>query len=159
MRSIDLRKDTGFVNQYIELRNTHANTLLTLPVDMESTLEWLRRTDIDVIGLIEGNTLLGAVIIYYNRKGEITFIAKEPGKGIGGKLLVLIEELALKKRLDYIWAWTLIDNFAAQRAFEKNGFRNCGVVTKHFCGQRKDAIKFIKPLNDLDSQYCCPITL
>jgi RimJ/RimL family protein N-acetyltransferase len=151
MEIINLKNDISLINQYIELRNRHAHLLLTDTVNKRETSEWLKKPDIEVVGLVENNILLGVAIIYFDRNGEIAFFAKEPNKGIGSKLLILIEDIALRNNLQHIWAWTLEENQIAQRTFEKGGFQSCGKFSKIFKGKTQNGIKFIKSLSCVQS--------
>jgi len=122
MKIIDLKKEEFFIEQYVNLRNSYVKLLLTLPVNISETKEWLKRNDIEIRGLAQDNVLLGVVILYLSRDGEIAFFAKQVNKRIGSRLLKIIKEVAKEKKLKFIWAWVLKDNFIAQRVFEKNGF-------------------------------------
>jgi len=146
MRTIDLKIDRTLLNQYIELRNSYAEMLLTEPVTPEDTLEWLKRDDTEVMGLAEDDTLLGAVILYLNRGGEIAFFARERNKRVGSKLLFLIEYIAKHKKLQSIWSWVLEDNRIAQRVFEKNGFEKERETVRVYKGISKQGIEYRKIL-------------
>lgn len=146
MKVLDLKIDRTLLNQYIELRNSYADLLLTEPVTKEGTLEWLKRDDVEVMGLAEGNSLLGAVILYLNRGGEIAVFAGERNKGVGSKLLVLIEYIAKQKKVQSIWSWVLKDNLIAQRVFEKNGFEKHGETVREYKGMSRQGIEYKKIL-------------
>ena len=102
MEIIDLKKEAGFVDQYIELRNRYAELLLTSAVEMTGTRQWLKRGDIEIRGIADGGVLLGVVILYLDRDNEIAFFARERNRGIGSKLLSIIESVAVEKRLGSI---------------------------------------------------------
>lgn len=146
MKTIDLKRDRSLLNQYIELRNSYAEMLLTEPVTPEGTLEWLQRDDIEVMGLAEGNTLLGAVILYLDRNGEIAFFVREKNKGVGSRLLDLIEYMAKQKKMQSIWSWVLKDNLIAQRVFEKHGFEKEGETIREYKGRPKQGLEYKKIL-------------
>lgn len=143
---LDLKLDRALLAQYMELRNSYADLLLTEPVTKEGTLEWLKRDDVEVMGLAEGNSLLGAVILYLNRNGEIAVFAGERNKGVGSKLLDLIEYTAKQKKMQSIWSWVLKDNLIAQRVFEKNGFEKEGETVREYKGMHKQGIEYRKIL-------------
>lgn len=121
-RFINLKKEEAFIKQYVNLRNSYAENLLTSPVSMNETKAWLKRTDIEIRGFAEGNMLLGAVILYMNRGGEIAVFVRDSGKGIGSSLLNAIEKVAVEKKLTSIWAWTLTSNLKAQKVFAGSGY-------------------------------------
>ncbi len=129
MKIIDLKEEEYFIEQYVTLRNNHTELLLTLPVSISETREWLKRNDIEVRGFVQDDVLLGVVILYKQKDGEVAFFVRYPSKGIGGKLLKEIEEVAREKKLRFIRAWVRKDNLIAQRVFEKNGFKK-GDISK-----------------------------
>lgn len=145
-RVVDLKKEESFVEQYINLRNSYTGMLLTEPVNLSGTREWLKKADIEVIGLAEDNALLGAVILYLDRDGEIAFFAGEKNRGIGSKLLVLIEDVAKQKMLQSVCSWVLKENLIAQRVFEKNGFRKEGETVREYKGMSRQGIEYKKIL-------------
>lgn len=129
MKIIDLKEEEYFIEQYVTLRNNHTELLLTSPVSISETREWLKRNDIEVRGFVQDDVLLGVVILYKQKDGEVAFFVRYPGKGTGSKLLKEIEEVAREKKLRFIWAWVRKDNLIAQRVFEKNGFKK-GEISK-----------------------------
>lgn len=120
---VDLRHHHEFVPQYVALRNRHAGLLLTAPVTVDETTEWLRHERVEVRCLIADNIVMGAVVLYLDRDGEIAIFVREQGRGTGSSLLQAIEETAMNAGLASVWAWVLADNNAAQRLFTKNGYR------------------------------------
>lgn len=147
METIDLKKKKNFVDQYVQLRNTHTELLLTSPMNISATKEWLEKNDIEIRALAEDNILLGVVILYQNKEGEISFFVKAPSKGIGSRLLNIIEEVARKKNLRSIWAWVLKENLIAQKVFEKKGFIREGTSEKEYKGVVREGIKYKKYLD------------
>lgn len=148
MNVINLKKDEYFLKQYVSLRNSYTKLLLTSPVVIGQTKKWLTRDDIEIRGLAQANVLLGIAILYIGRNGEIAFFVKYPSKGIGSRLLKIIEVVAKERGLKYTWAWVLKDNLMAQRAFIKNGFKNEGTSSKEYQGAVIAGIRYIKILND-----------
>jgi RimJ/RimL family protein N-acetyltransferase len=116
-------------------------------VNASETREWLKKNDIEIRSLVENDILLGVVILYLNKEGEISFFAKELNKGIGSRLLNIIEEVAKKKNLKSIWAWVLGENLIAQKAFEKNGFKKESVSEKEYKGVLRKGIQYKKYLS------------
>lgn len=146
MEIVNLKKDDYFIRQYVDLRNHYVDLLLTSIVNVDETKKWLKKPDIEVKGLIEKNVLLGAVILYLDKDGEIAFFTKNPGKGLGGKLLMIIEEVAREKKLKSVWAWVLQDNVAAQKAFKKKGYVMEKIVARKYNNKNKPGIIFRKGL-------------
>jgi len=140
-------KDGYFITQYIYLRNRYADLLLTSPVSLRKTKEWLKKNEIEIYGLAEDNVLLGAIILYMDRDGEVAFFARYPNRGIGSGLLKIIEEVARKKGLRFIWGWVLKDNLIARRAFEKNGFTEAEGSAREYKGINKEGISYRKFLD------------
>lgn len=122
-RIVDLKKEPDFLEQYVEMRNQYREVLLTEPVDIAETRDWVRSDGIEISGLVRGRSLLGAVVLYLGNGGEIAFFARHPNEGIGSKLLEAIESVAREQKLSEVWAWVLSDNTIARRAFMKNGYR------------------------------------
>jgi GNAT superfamily N-acetyltransferase len=145
MEIIDLQEKEYFIEQYVHLRNRYAELLLTSPVTISETKEWFKKDDdIEVRGLVQDNILLGVVILYLNKDGEISFFVKSQNKGIGSHLLHIVAEVAGKKNLEFIWGWVLKDNFIAQRVFEKNGFVKQGISERKYRGEIKQGIRYKK---------------
>lgn len=146
METIDLKKEAGFVDQYIELRNRYAELLLTSAVEMTGTRQWLKRDNVEIRGIADGGALLGVVILYLDRDNEIAFFAREGNRGIGSKLLSIIESVAVEKRLGSMRAWVLEGNIAAKRTFEKNGFKKVGEKVREYKGMSNQGIEYKKIL-------------
>lgn len=119
---IDLKNEEFFIPQYVDLRNSYVDLLLTLPVNINNTREWLKKTEIEVRGIVRDNILFGAAILYLDKGGEIAFFVREQNKGFGGRLLNAIEMVAIERGLKSVWAWVLDYNYIAQKVFEKNGY-------------------------------------
>jgi len=146
LKIIDLKKDEFFIPQYIELRNHYVDLLLTNSVSVGETKEWLGREDVEIRCLIEDNVLTGAAILYLNKKGEVAFFVKEPQKGIGAKLLKIIEEVAKGKKLNSLWAWVMSSNLAAQKTFIKNGYLMEGETERRYRNKILQGFVFRKKL-------------
>ena len=142
IETIDLKEKEDFLDQYIDLRNKYIELLLTSSVTLPETKGWVKRNNIEIRGLVQDNVLLGAVILYLSRNGEITFFVKDPNKGIGSKLLQIIQNVAREKGLQSVWAWVLNDNFIAQRTFEKNGFVKTGMSEREYKGTTKQGFEY-----------------
>jgi GNAT superfamily N-acetyltransferase len=147
IKIIDLKKDKSFIAPYVDLRNRYIELLLTNAVTVTETKEWLTNKDVEVRCVIEDNILIGAVILYLKRKGEIAIFVKDQKRGIGTELLKVIEKVAKEKNLNSIWAWVLKDNFIAQRVFEKNGFVKEGTNEREYKAIIKHGIKYKKNLD------------
>jgi len=129
---IDLKKNEFFIAQYVDLRNRYVELLLTNPISVPETKEWLGREDVEIRCLIEDNVLTGAAILYLNKKGEVAFFVKNRNRGVGSQLLKVIEEVAKGKKLNSLWAWVMSSNLAAQKTFIKNGYLLEGETEKRF---------------------------
>ena len=146
MEVIDFKKDDRFVDQYVRLRNSCVDLLLTSRVGNSETREWLKNENVEVRGLVRDDILTGVVILYMDRGGEIAFFAKGKNRGTGSRLLALIEEIALKKKLDAIRGWVLEGNLIAQRVFEKSGFVSEGMSEREYEGSIRRGVKYTKYL-------------
>ena len=146
---IDFKKHEDFIEQYVDLRNSYTELLLTAPVNISDTKEWLKRNDIEVRGILHDDILSGVVILYLNRSGEIAFFVKEKGQGVGSKLLKIAETVARERKLKSLWAWVLVGNFIAQRVFEKSGFLKEGISERQYKSIIKQGYTYKKYLNYL----------
>lgn len=145
-RVVNLKIDEDFIEQYVQLRNRYCDLLVTNRVNAMETREWLKREDIEIRGIVRDDVLVGVVILFLNRKGEIAFFASIERTGLGSKLLSIIEIAAQARGLREIWAWVLCDNIIAQRAFLKNGYRKTENSTKAYRGQIRHGFVFRKAL-------------
>jgi predicted acetyltransferase len=146
-RVINLKDESSFVAQYVELRNRYSEMLLTVPVSVEETKEWLKKEDIEVIGVVKGEVLLGVAILYLHRAGEIAFFVRTPNCGVGGYLLEVVERSARGKGIEGIWAWVLDDNVAARKAFTKAGYALEKGLDKYFERKLKKGVIFRKAIS------------
>ena len=145
-RIIDLKEEEGFIEQYLSLRNRYSELLLTKPVNAAETKEWLKCSNIEARGIVVDSDLLGVVILYLNRNGEIAFFVKYPNQGIGNKLLGIIERVAKEKSLKSVWAWVLFDNQLAKSTFQKNGYMMEGESLRVFEEESKKGVIFRKEI-------------
>lgn len=143
---IDLKNHEKYIPQYVDLRNSYIDLLLTYSVTIDETKEWLTKEDVEIRCIIDRDILIGVVILYLKKHGEIAFFAKRQSKGIGSKLLYTIEKVAKEKNLNCAWAWVLKDNLIAQRVFEKNGFVKEGINEREYKGLIRHGIKYKKDL-------------
>jgi hypothetical protein len=124
-RTVDLKsKKTPIeiIEQYVALRNKYHNLINSREVSVEETIEWLSKSHTIIYGIIEGDVLLGVVVIYVDRDHELTFFSRTSGKGIGTVLLKLADEIAKEHKIEQLWAWTFCDNVPARKSFIKNGW-------------------------------------
>lgn len=146
MDEVNLRQREDLIEQYVNLRNSYTDVLLTLPVDVDRTKEWLKKADVEVMGLAKDNILMGVVILYLHRDGEVAFFARERNKGTGSRLLDIIERVAKEKGLRFLWGWVLEDNLIARRTFEKNGYIRKETAGREYKGILKKGVRFTKNL-------------
>lgn len=138
---VNLREEADFVEQYVQLRNRYCDILLTTPVNIAETKEWLKNNEIEIRGITRNNKLIGVTILYLNRQGEIAFFTSITNRGVGSRLLSVIESVARERGLSEVWAWVLSDNIIAQRTFEKSGYRRVRESTKEY--QKKTMNGFV----------------
>lgn len=122
-RTVDLKSKktpVEIIEQYVELRNRYHNLLNSRKVSVEETIEWLSKGHTIIYGIVEGDMLLGVVIIYIDRDYELTFFSRTSGKGIGTVLLKLADEIAKEHKIEQLRAWTFCDNVPARKSFIKN---------------------------------------
>ena len=141
---VDLKKEDGLVKEYIALRNKYTDLLLTDPVSLKDTLEWLKKTDAQIRVLLKDNIVEGVVILYINREGEVAFFSRASNKGAGTQLLGIAEDVAKDLGMSSIWAFVLKTNTIAQHVFEKCGFKKEAEVVRKFNGEDKPGFRYIK---------------
>lgn len=146
MEIIDLKEEEHYIEQYVQLRNKYAELLLTSSVNFFETKKWIKKNDIEIRGLAQNNVLLGVVILYLSKDGEVAFFVKDINIGIGSKLLNIIDEVAKERKLESIWAWVLDYNYIAQRVFEKKGYIKQGEGARLYGGEIKQCFKYKKNL-------------
>lgn len=146
-RVINLKDEGSFIAQYVELRNKYCELLLTVPVNVEETKKWIENEDVEVVGVVKEDALLGAAILYLHRAGEITFFVRTPNCGVGAYLLKVVERIARDKGIVYIWAWVLDENIAAQRTFIKAGYALEKESSKYFERRPRKGVVFQKTVS------------
>jgi GNAT superfamily N-acetyltransferase len=145
-RIIDFKEEESFIDAYVSLRNRYSELLLTKPVSVVETREWFKSSHVEVRGILEESTLIGVVILYLNRKGEIAFFAKHHDQGIGSALLKIIEGVAKENKIKSVWAGIFFDNEAAQITFRKNGYTMEGESSRCYEGESKRGVIFRKTI-------------
>ena len=146
---IDIKKNSdkkNIITQYVNLRNRYVDLLLASPVEVDETIEWLEKSDIEIRGLIKEGVLCGVGILYLNKGGEVTFFVDEPKKGYGSRLLKIMDEAAKERGLESVWAWVLDYNHGAQKAFEKNGYFRDKVAQRNYNQKEHRGILYRKIL-------------
>jgi len=144
MEIIDLKQRKDFLQQYVDLRNSYAELLLTNPVSTSDTKEWIKQVDVEIRGVVKDRTLCGVAILYVDKGGEVSFFAERKGEGVGSKLLEIIEGVAKEKGLKSIWAYVLQENKIARRVFEKNGYSRGKMTKKSYQGILRKGIEYKK---------------
>lgn len=147
MKTIDLKKEEDFVEQYVNLRNSYCKELLTVPVSISETKEWLKKDNIELRGMVEDNILCGATILYLNREGEIAFFVREKNKGFGRKLLNIIEIVAKESGLKNVWAWVHDYNYISQMVFDRSGYIKDKRAKKVYCNKEYGGTIFRKTIS------------
>ena len=127
---INLREESEFLDQYIDLRNQNTDFLLTKPVTITETNEWIRQEGIEIRGLASSGILLGVAVLYLEKGGEIAVFTRHPNRGTGSILLKAIEEVAKAHQISPVWAWVSTNNAIAKRTFLKNGYHVEGEADK-----------------------------
>lgn len=145
MKIYELKSNSKYLNDYINLRNSFIKELDTKTVTVSQTINWLNSYNIKVLIAVQDAKLIGCVIIHIYRDGEITIFTKNKRTGLGSLLLKKVVSLARKKGLSKIWAWTLIENINANFLFMKNGFEFDKDIYKN---NNLIGKKYIKKLNE-----------
>lgn len=144
MEIIDLKQREDFLQQYVNLRNSYSELLLTNPVSISDTKEWIKKVDVEIRGIVKEHILCGVVMLYLDKGGEVSFFVEKRGKGIGSKLLKIIEDVAREKELKGIWAYVLQENTIARRVFEKSGYSKGKITERNYNGIFRKGIEYKK---------------
>jgi len=133
MKIINLKNNMVYLKDYIYLRNTYSDCLLTKKVTKNKTKQWLKTHQVDIFIAILKEEVVGAIIIYYEKNNEITIFTKYKNKGIGSKLLFYILNKAKFNKYD-LWAWIEQNNVLSYKLFKKFGFIKIKDFEKEFKG-------------------------
>jgi len=100
------------------------------------TVEQMAGPDMTVFVARDGGTAIamGALRRHPGEIGEVKRMYTMPehqGRGIGGRILAAIEELARREGLNSLVLETGTNFFAALRMYERRGFRSCGPVLEY----------------------------
>ncbi len=150
---VNLKETPDYIEQYVQLRNAYCDLLVTTPVNVPDTLSWLKKTDVEIRGIVRNEELLGVVVLYLERNGEIAFFVKHHRVGIGSKLLNIIENVAGERGMSCIHAWVLAENEAAKKTFMKNGYQYYGESVKLYMNVEKKGYCYRKTC----SKHSCKI--
>lgn len=134
--------------QYVELRNVYCDLLLTHPVEISESVQWIKNTTAVIKVIEEENCVLGVLLLYIDRSGEVAFFAREHNKGIGTKLLKIADDEARQLGLPSIWAWVREDNFIAAKAFEKCGYAASGHEERDYKDEHIMGMKYTKQISE-----------
>ena len=143
MNILNLKQHHHLLKDYVKLRNAFSKDLLSDHVTMEQTEAWLTRRDVEVLVAFD-TRLIGACILHVYRNAEVTIFVADTGRGIGSLLLNKIEELAQKRHILNLWAWTKLSNHAAQALFKKNNYTPQSRSVKIYHDNEITGIKFEK---------------
>ncbi len=146
IEALDLKRAENMVPQYVSLRNSYADLLLSEPVAVDETVAWLRSTTAELVALAEDGILQGVAILYPDRDGEVAVFTREKGKGLGKRLLAAIGAVARKLGLPHVWAWVLEENTTAQRLFETSGYILKARESRRFQGRLKRGLRYFMAL-------------
>lgn len=142
--AVNLKREPGLVESYVELRNRHTRMLLTTPVQLTQTRAWLASTSALVHGLVAEGVLQGVCILYPERDNEVAIFSRRPGSGVGIRLLALVDELAAEAEVEAIWAWVRADNERALRVFVRAGYKQDKQEVREFAGESVPGIRYHK---------------
>jgi len=121
---INLKEDTTYLTDYIDLRNDKSEELLSEKVYFKETLKWFEKENIIIRGLVRDLKLKSVGIIYLDKNNEFSFFCKESSKGYGNTIHNVMISLAKKRGLEFLTAWTR--NNIAENIFKKKGWELVG---------------------------------
>ncbi len=145
MRNVfDLKKFPEFLPEYVNLRNAYCDLLLTQPVVMAESIQWLKTTTAEIRLIEESLQVLGVVLLYVDREGEVALFTRQSNKGIGTNLLEIVDDLAYKLQLPSIWAWVRENNNKAAYIFEKCGYIYSGKEVREYNDETIYGVRYTK---------------
>jgi GNAT superfamily N-acetyltransferase len=145
MKILNLKEHPYLLKDYVKIRNTYYRDLLSDRVTIEQTGNWLTTRDVEVLVAYD-ISVIGACILHVYRNAEVTIFVTNTRKGIGSLLLNKIEELAIKRHIPYLWAWTNHSNLAAQALFKKNNYTPQSTAVKIYHDKPISGIVFEKSI-------------
>lgn len=148
-RVLNLKEHHDLIPQYVELRNSYCELLLTQPVEVAETIQWMQNTSVQLRVIEEEYRILGVALLYPDRGGEVAFFARQKNKGIGTRLLEEIDGVAMLAKLPLIWAWVRDDNFVAAKVFEKCGYLRSGREGRIYKEQLIRGIRYTKVFSEI----------
>lgn len=143
-RMIDLKENREFVKSYIDLRNKYTTELNTKPITVESTNEWLDKSNGAIHCCIDGGNVISAVIVHPRQ--EVTVFSDR--KGMGDRLIEESIIMAFSLGFKSLWAKIGEGNVASEKLFLRHGYEKVGdryEKNLHYhsnYGMRKGAEKF-----------------
>ena len=143
---LDLKTNLDLLPQYLELRNRYCSLLLTHPATFDQTRNWVRATSTEIRLIVDDGVVLGVVLLYFDRGGEVAFFSRNPARGIGTKLLQVLEKMAGEAGLATVWAWVREDNPVARRVFEKCGYVMSGSAPREYQAALVNGTTYIRYL-------------
>lgn len=139
----DLKGTHCLIDQYVRLRNKYAENLLTNYVSNQETLDWLHKKSVVVFVACEGDELVGALVLYIEKEGEIAVFVKNKRRGIATVLLENAKQYAKGEKMKKIWAWVATTNKASNVLFQKNGFYCISKSRKSFSGMEQNGATYM----------------
>jgi len=141
MKTIDITQDSEYLQQYVDLRNLNHKFLYTGLVTLGETKEWLNRTKVFIVGLVE-DKLYGIGVIYPQKCNEVAIFSSPERLGLGGLILNAVELKARKEGLKRLFAWTK----SSSKTFLRKGYTLQGESIKEYQGERIRGNYFFKEL-------------
>lgn len=147
-RVLNLKEHLDLLPQYVELRNSYCELLLTQPVGVAESIQWVQATTAEIRVIEEEKCVLGVVLLYLNRGGEVAFFVRQQNKGVGTKLLEIVDGVAMQAQLPLIWAWVREDNLAAAKVFEKCSYCVSAHEKRNYKGHLVRGIRYAKFISE-----------
>lgn len=113
----------------------------TFEHDRLSERQWHRHLQSDsavVLVAVRGRALAGAAVLFFRSGSQVARLysiataASARGEGIGAQLLGACERVACRHRCDRLRLEVRQDNLAAQRLYERHGYRRIASVAVYY---------------------------
>ena len=83
MEIVDQKSDHRFLDDYVNLRNSYVDLLLTRAINLEGTKACLAGNDVEIRGIIEDHVPKGVNLVNPIREGEVAFFVRIRGVKFG----------------------------------------------------------------------------
>lgn len=147
---VHVRRATGVdLDALVELENA------SFAVERMSERQWRRHLDslsAEIFVAVRERRIVGAAVLFFRRGSpvarlySIAVAASERGRGVGERLLAMVEQAARRRGARAIRLEVRAENSGAQRLYERSGWRRFGFRAGYY-EDGHDALRYEKSLS------------